>query len=490
MIVGARRWSTPIRPRGASPSNRQHSASSIGWTSGPGPALVRALSPRRRGTAPSSLTGRVSAGVTAVWLQPQELRRLPPGARPAAGPPPRAARGPGPRPGCGPCGPRRAHPRARAAGEACSPRARSAAGPGAGCRPAPATASSSRGEPGEEVVVDGRGAAGAASAIEDAGPAVVRRRERGAVHRAEQQDVVGSSMVAFAASRCCAHTARRRRRSAPPHGWSRRGSRAARRAVGRSRSRTCRRPRSGVLLGQETPARTVSPEPRAGRVAALLPELDDRGGENRRGAVIVRVACHSMAARARNGNAGQPGAAGRGGGHAARPAGLRGDDGQRHRRRGRGAHGVVLLPLPAGGRRRSASRRSRDGAVRFAARLGEVLDRQACPADALAGVAEWLADELGASGWADGCPIATTALGVRDQLAAPPCRVGGGVRAVARRPGRAAARRRRPRRRRRRPGRQRTRPDRGRRAARPRRGARAAAPRGGRTAHPGVGGLA
>jgi TetR/AcrR family transcriptional repressor of lmrAB and yxaGH operons len=52
----------------------------------------------------------------------------------------------------------------------------------------------------------------------------------------------------------------------------------------------------------------------------------------------------------------------------------------------------------------------RDGARRFAARLAEVLDRESSPADALAGCAEWLADELGASGWADGCPIATTAL--------------------------------------------------------------------------------
>jgi TetR/AcrR family transcriptional repressor of lmrAB and yxaGH operons len=52
----------------------------------------------------------------------------------------------------------------------------------------------------------------------------------------------------------------------------------------------------------------------------------------------------------------------------------------------------------------------RDGAQRFAARLAEVLDRRPSPADALAGCAEWLADELGASGWADGCPLATTAL--------------------------------------------------------------------------------
>jgi TetR/AcrR family transcriptional repressor of lmrAB and yxaGH operons len=52
----------------------------------------------------------------------------------------------------------------------------------------------------------------------------------------------------------------------------------------------------------------------------------------------------------------------------------------------------------------------RDGAQRFAARLAEVLDRYPSPPDALAGVAGWLADELAASGWADGCPIATTAL--------------------------------------------------------------------------------
>jgi TetR/AcrR family transcriptional repressor of lmrAB and yxaGH operons len=52
----------------------------------------------------------------------------------------------------------------------------------------------------------------------------------------------------------------------------------------------------------------------------------------------------------------------------------------------------------------------RDGAQRFATRLGEVLDRHPAPADALAGCAVWLADELAATGWADGCPIATTAL--------------------------------------------------------------------------------
>ena len=50
------------------------------------------------------------------------------------------------------------------------------------------------------------------------------------------------------------------------------------------------------------------------------------------------------------------------------------------------------------------------GAQRFAERLAEVLDRSASPAEALAGCAHWLADELSASEWADGCPIAATAL--------------------------------------------------------------------------------
>src|SRR3954463_3279965 len=52
----------------------------------------------------------------------------------------------------------------------------------------------------------------------------------------------------------------------------------------------------------------------------------------------------------------------------------------------------------------------RYGAERFAERLGAGLDRAASVADALAGCADWLADELGAAEWADGCPIATTAL--------------------------------------------------------------------------------
>jgi TetR/AcrR family transcriptional repressor of lmrAB and yxaGH operons len=52
----------------------------------------------------------------------------------------------------------------------------------------------------------------------------------------------------------------------------------------------------------------------------------------------------------------------------------------------------------------------RYGAERFAVRLGEVLAQQASLPDALAGCADWLADELVASDWADGCPIAATAL--------------------------------------------------------------------------------
>jgi TetR/AcrR family transcriptional regulator, lmrAB and yxaGH operons repressor len=52
----------------------------------------------------------------------------------------------------------------------------------------------------------------------------------------------------------------------------------------------------------------------------------------------------------------------------------------------------------------------RYGTERFAERLGEVLARHASLADALAGCADWLADELVASEWADGCPIAATAL--------------------------------------------------------------------------------
>jgi TetR/AcrR family transcriptional repressor of lmrAB and yxaGH operons len=52
----------------------------------------------------------------------------------------------------------------------------------------------------------------------------------------------------------------------------------------------------------------------------------------------------------------------------------------------------------------------RQGAERFAERLTEVLDRHASIEDALAGCAHWLAEELTASVWADGCPIATTAL--------------------------------------------------------------------------------
>ena len=50
------------------------------------------------------------------------------------------------------------------------------------------------------------------------------------------------------------------------------------------------------------------------------------------------------------------------------------------------------------------------GAQRFADRLADVLDQQTSLPDALAGVADWLADELAASDWADGCPIAATAL--------------------------------------------------------------------------------
>jgi len=50
------------------------------------------------------------------------------------------------------------------------------------------------------------------------------------------------------------------------------------------------------------------------------------------------------------------------------------------------------------------------GAQRFAERLTEVLDEQSSIEDALAGCAHWLADELTASEWADGCPIAATAL--------------------------------------------------------------------------------
>ena len=50
------------------------------------------------------------------------------------------------------------------------------------------------------------------------------------------------------------------------------------------------------------------------------------------------------------------------------------------------------------------------GAQKFADRLTEVLGQGSSLADALAGVAHWLADELAASEWADGCPIATTAL--------------------------------------------------------------------------------
>jgi TetR/AcrR family transcriptional repressor of lmrAB and yxaGH operons len=50
------------------------------------------------------------------------------------------------------------------------------------------------------------------------------------------------------------------------------------------------------------------------------------------------------------------------------------------------------------------------GAEGFARRLAEVLDREMALPDALSGCAHWLADELAASGWADGCPIATTAL--------------------------------------------------------------------------------
>jgi TetR/AcrR family transcriptional repressor of lmrAB and yxaGH operons len=52
----------------------------------------------------------------------------------------------------------------------------------------------------------------------------------------------------------------------------------------------------------------------------------------------------------------------------------------------------------------------RHGAERFAERLAEVLDREPDPAEALAGCALWLADELAAADWADGCPIAATAL--------------------------------------------------------------------------------
>jgi TetR/AcrR family transcriptional repressor of lmrAB and yxaGH operons len=52
----------------------------------------------------------------------------------------------------------------------------------------------------------------------------------------------------------------------------------------------------------------------------------------------------------------------------------------------------------------------RYGAQRFAERLAEVLDRSTDPAEALAGCALWLADELEAADWADGCPIAATAL--------------------------------------------------------------------------------
>ena len=52
----------------------------------------------------------------------------------------------------------------------------------------------------------------------------------------------------------------------------------------------------------------------------------------------------------------------------------------------------------------------RQGAQRFAERLTRVLDEQESIEDALAGCANWLADELAAADWADGCPIAATAL--------------------------------------------------------------------------------
>jgi TetR/AcrR family transcriptional repressor of lmrAB and yxaGH operons len=52
----------------------------------------------------------------------------------------------------------------------------------------------------------------------------------------------------------------------------------------------------------------------------------------------------------------------------------------------------------------------RYGAERFAERLTEVLDRSASPGEALAGCALWLAEELEAADWADGCPVAATAL--------------------------------------------------------------------------------
>ena len=52
----------------------------------------------------------------------------------------------------------------------------------------------------------------------------------------------------------------------------------------------------------------------------------------------------------------------------------------------------------------------RQGAQRFAERLTEVLDRRPSIEEALAGCADWLADELAAAEWTDGCPIAATAL--------------------------------------------------------------------------------
>lgn len=51
-----------------------------------------------------------------------------------------------------------------------------------------------------------------------------------------------------------------------------------------------------------------------------------------------------------------------------------------------------------------------EGAQHFAARLTEILNSHQALPDALAACADWLADELVASDWADGCPIATTAL--------------------------------------------------------------------------------
>jgi TetR/AcrR family transcriptional repressor of lmrAB and yxaGH operons len=76
---------------------------------------------------------------------------------------------------------------------------------------------------------------------------------------------------------------------------------------------------------------------------------------------------------------------------------------------GKAPMGSFYFHFP-GGKEDLGAAALRHGAERFAERLAELLDREPDPAEALAGCALWLADELAAADWADGCPIAATAL--------------------------------------------------------------------------------